>query len=159
MTLQDNAWTGLGGENGDMCAAVGGTTEAGWALTRVWNNVAAAVGDQPCLPVPDGGATPYFNAGVVHERLVASRGATVSTEVDCYSFGPLPGPMTLSAAVPAGDPLRISFDRKTCSDGDKVTMNITVATNATHGADVHYTLYAGLEKGATHLWRGMVHVR
>ncbi len=159
VTLDDNAWTGLGGENGDMCAGVSGVREGGFALTRVWNNVAAAAGAQPCLPAPDTGGVPYFNAAVVHDQLSASPGTAVSTEVDCYSFGPLAGPMALSAAVPAGDPLRVSFDRSSCTNGDKVTMTLAVTAGVQRGADVHYTLYSTLDPRNAHLWRGMVHVK
>jgi hypothetical protein len=159
VTLKDNAWTGLGGENADMCAGVTGVTEAGWALTRVWNNVTAAAGDQPCVPVPDTGGVPYFNAGVVHERVTALPGTSVSTELDCYSFGPLTDPMTLSVGVPAGDPLKIYFDQKTCVNGDKVNMTLAVSASAQRGSDIHYTVFTTLPAGNAHLWRGMVHVR
>ena len=158
VTLTDNAWTELGGENADMCAGVSSVTEAGWALTRVWNNLSAAAGDQPCQPAPDTGGLPYYNAGIVDERLVVHRGASASTEVDCYSFGSLPSAMSLSAAIPAQDPIRIAFDKKTCTNGDKVTMTVSVGADARHGTDYHYTLYAGLGSKSAHLWRGMVHV-
>ena len=160
ITLDDNAWTVLGGENGDMCAGVSSTTEAGWTLTRVWSNSAAARGDQPCVPTPDSGGVPFYDAGIVKESLLARRGTTVSTEVDCYAFGALPAPMTLSA-LPANSPgpLKFSFDRSTCNDGDKVTMSITVASTAQRGADYHYTLLAKLDEQHGHIWRGLVHVQ
>jgi hypothetical protein len=159
VTLVDNAWTVLGGENADMCSGLRSVTEAGWALTRVWNNLTAAAGDQPCLPAPEGGGgLPYYNAGIVGERLVIDRGASASTEVDCYAFGALPAPMALSTQIPAQDPIKIAFDRKTCTNGDKVTMTVSVGASARHGADYHYTLYAGMGETSAHLWRGMVHV-
>jgi hypothetical protein len=156
VTLDDTAWTGLGGENGDMCAGVSPTTESGWTLTRVWNNRTAASGDQPCLPAP-ASSVPYFNAGIVHERLVASPGAAARTEVDCYAFGPLPGAIALTGQVQ--DPLQISFDRKTCTNGDKVTLTVSVGVGAQRGVDYRYTLLAGLDSTAGHLWRGLVHVQ
>lgn len=160
ITLKDNAWTGLGGENGDMCAGVSSATEAGWTLTRVWSNSAAARGDQPCVPAAKAGGTPFYDAAIVHEQLVARRGGTVSTEVDCYSFGPLPAPMALSAMSSMGSgPLKFSFNRATCQDGDKVTMYVSVASSATAGADYRYTLLAKLDDQHGHLWRGMVHVQ
>lgn len=155
--LEDNAWTVLGGENADMCAGVRGVTEAGWALTRVWSNDAAAIGNQPCVPAPPGGE-PYFNAGVVHESLVVAPGATASTEVDCYSFGPLSAPMTLSAEANGGSGMRFAFDRKTCKNGDKVTMTVTAPATTKRGTDDHYTLLANLN-GTSHLWRGVIQVR
>ncbi|MFT3774514.1 MAG: hypothetical protein QM820_54855 [Minicystis sp.] len=94
MLLSSNAWTILGGENADMCAGVSGVRENDWALTRVWNNQNAARGQQPCVPAMEG-STPYFNAGIVNDTISAQPGTTVTTEVDCYSFGPLPAPMQL----------------------------------------------------------------
>jgi hypothetical protein len=158
VTLGENAWTGLGGENADMCAAVGHATEAGWALTRVWNNLTAADGDQPCLPVP-ASSLPYYNAGVVHDVLSVSPGGTASTEVDCYSFGPLPSSMSLEVRVAQGSPLGVSFDRKTCTNGDRVRMTFSMQSSARHGYDHAYTLVSSVGSESAHLWRGLVHVQ
>jgi hypothetical protein len=157
VTIEDNAWTGLGGENGDMCAGVSGATEGGWALTRVWNNRSAAAGDQPCLPAP-AGKTPYYNAGIVHERLEIHPGESGTTEVDCYSFGPLPARIAVEAQVAADDPLTISFDKKTCTNGDTLTMTVAVGAQAPHKTDYHYALLSTLGAKSGHVWRGMVHV-
>jgi hypothetical protein len=160
VTLQDNAWTWLGGENADMCAGVSPVSEAGWSLTRVWSNSAAKLGGQPCVPMPDGGSLPYFNAGLVQERLVASAGSSASTEVDCYSFGALPSPIQLTAKAnntPA--PLSFSFDRSSRANGDKATLTVSVAAGAARGADYDYTLLANLDAQNGHLWRGVVHVK
>lgn len=158
MLLASNAWTLLGGENADMCAGVSGVTEKGWALTRVWNNENAAAGQQPCLPVVNDGA-PFFNAGIVKDTMSASAGTTVTTEVQCYSFGPLPNPMSLEIQTTGRTGLRFALDRKSCRNGDKVTMSITVPAGARRGTDYHYSLIARLNEDSAHLWRGMVHVR
>jgi hypothetical protein len=158
--IAETPWTTAGGENGDMCSMVSGVTEAGWSLTRVWNNPAAAEGSQPCLPVPmQAQMLPYFNAGVVHDTLSATPGQTVTTEVDCYSFGPLPGDMTLVAQPYSKSNLAITFDKPTCTNGDKVTMTIAVSATAKKGTDYHYTLLAQLDQQNAHLWRGMVRVK
>jgi hypothetical protein len=169
--LDDGPWTGLGGEDADMCAGVSSAAEAGFALTRVWNNRAAAAGDQPCLPVPGEGRGPFFDAGIVRERLVAHLGGSASTEVDCYAFGALPSRIRLKAQADEQAPLSLSFDHKTCTNGDKVTLTVSLRSGAQRGADYHYTLLAGLDGGGTggagdagpgsaaHVWRGMVHVQ
>jgi hypothetical protein len=158
VTLGQNAWTGLGGENADMCAAVSRVTEAGWALTRVWNNVSAAAGDQPCLPAP-ASTLPYYNAGIVQEVLTVSPGGAISTEVDCYSFGPLPSAITLGARVVQGSPLGISFDRTTCTNGDRIRMTVSAPTYAKRGYDHAFTLVSSVGSDSSHLWRGLVHVQ
>ena len=160
--LKNSPWTTLGGEDGDMCSGVSGVVENGWALTRVWNNPNAAEGNQPCVPVPDpvnGQALPYFNAGIVHDTLKASPGETVSTEVDCYSFGPLPNDMQLVGQAFSKKNLTFSFDKDTCKNGDIVTMSITVSASAKSATDYHYSLLAQLDANTAHAWRGMVHVK
>jgi hypothetical protein len=158
MLLSSNAWTILGGENADMCAGVSGVNEGGWALTRVWNNQNAAIGQQPCVPIPEGGL-PYFNAALVSDTLAADVGATVTSEVDCYSFGPLPGPMALSVEVYGQEAPTFALDRKTCKNGDKATLRITVPARAKRGTDYRYALVSKLDEHNAHLWRGMVHVK
>lgn len=160
--LKNSPWTTLGGENGDMCAGVSGVVENGWSLTRVWNNPNAAEGNQPCVPVPEplnGEVLPYFNAAIVTDTLKANPGDTVSTEVDCYSFGPLPADMQLVGQAFSKKTLQFSFDKDTCTNGDKVTMSITVAATAKHGTDYHYSLLAQLDANTAHAWRAMVHVK
>ncbi len=157
--LDDTAWTVLGGENADMCSGVTGVTEAGWALTRVWSNTTAAVGDQPCVPAPESNGVPYFNAGIVHESLTIAPGGTASTEVDCYSFGPLSGPLTLSAHSNGASGMTYAFDHTTCKNGDKVTLTVTAPTRARRGTEDHYTLLSSLDETHAHLWRGMVRVK
>jgi hypothetical protein len=158
VSIEDNAWTLLGGENGDMCAAVSSATEAGWTLTRVWNNKTAAVGDQPCLPAPEANGVPYFNAGIVKERLDIRPGKSQKTEVDCYSFGALPTAMTLEVRKHDEAPFTVKLDNKTCTNGDKIEMTISVKAHAEHGVDHHYSLLTSVDGKTSHLWRGMVHV-
>jgi hypothetical protein len=159
VTLQDNAWTGLGGENGDMCAGVSAASEGGWALTRVWNNVTAAAGDQPCLPKPDTGGVPYYNAGIVREVLSVAPGGSASTEVDCYAFGPLAAPISLDARLENKAPLQLSLDRRSCTNGDRVTLTVTAAARAQRGIDHHYSLLSSVGAKSAHLWRGVVRVQ
>lgn len=158
MLLQSNAWTLLGGENADMCAGVSSVRENGWNLTRSWVNQNAAIGQQPCLPVEDDGV-PYFNAGIVRDTMVADPGTTVTTEVQCYSFGPLPAPMDLSIQSYGKTPLKFALDRKSCRNGDKLTLTINVPKEARRGADYNYSLISRIDAKTGHLWRGMVHVK
>jgi hypothetical protein len=159
VTLEDNAWTGLGGENGDMCAGVSAVSEGGFALTRVWNNVTAAAGDQPCQPAPDTGGVPYYNAGIVQEVLAVAPGGSASTEVDCYAFGPLSAAIALDARVEGKAPVQISLSAKTCTNGDKVTLTATASARAQRGGDHRYALFSSLGPKSAHVWRGLVRVQ
>jgi hypothetical protein len=158
MILSDNPWTVAGGEVGDMCSQVGGVTEQGYSLTRVWSNSAALKGDQPCVPNPDP-SMPFFDAGLEHDTLSASPGQTVTTKVDCYSFGPLPNAMTLQAQPYSPQTITITFDKPTCVNGDVVTMSVAVGPNAMHATDYHYDILAQLDPMTAHVWRGMVQVQ
>jgi hypothetical protein len=158
MITSDSPWTVAGGEVGDMCSEVGGVTEQGYSMTRVWSNSAAAKGDQPCVPNPDP-TMPFFDAGLEQDTLSALPGKTVTTKVDCYSFGPLPSAMQLVAQPYSPQTLTITFDKPTCQNGDVVTMSVAVASTATAQTDYHYDVIAQLDAMTGHVWRGMVHVQ
>ncbi len=152
-------WNPAGGENADMCEFVSPVTENGYSLTRVWSNANAKIGQQPCIPVPpETAAIPYFNAAITDEILIAKPGDTVSTQLVCYSFGPLAGPLTVSAQTWSQGTLTFSFDPPTCTNGTNVTMTIQVGASATSGTDYHYSLLTQLDANTGHLWRGMVAV-
>ena len=147
-------WTSLGGENADLCETVGGTTEAGWALTRAWSNANAKKGEQPCVPVPEG-PIPFFDAGITKERVKVKPGESVTVNIECYSFGPLPNDLTLSAQA-RKKMLTFAFDKDTCKNGDVVKMTITLSPSAVKGTDYRYRLNATLDAQTEHLWRGVV---
>lgn len=150
---------GLGGEVADMCEFYGSVTEGGYKLARSWSNANAKIGQNPCQPAPaDPSNAPYYNAAVVEETLEANPGDTVATQVDCYSFGPLPNPLTLEGQAFAQGILTFQFDPPTCVNGDVVTMSITVDPSAQSGTNYHYFLYANLDQQSSHAWRGMISV-
>jgi hypothetical protein len=153
-----NAWTLAGGEVGDMCSMVGGVTEAGYYMTRVWSNVNAKAGNQPCQPVPPETMYPFFDAGVVKDELDASPGQTVTTEVDCYSFGELPNDMTVTVRANSKTVLTPTLDQSTCKNGDKLMLSFEVATTATKGTSYHYTVSASVDDNNQHIWRGEINV-
>jgi hypothetical protein len=155
-----SAWgsTQSGGENADMCEIFGSVSEGGYALTRAWSNAAALIGQNPCVPVPpDANGLPYFNAAIVDEILTASAGTDVSTKLDCYSFGPLPAPMDLSAQTFSQGNLTFSFSQPSCNNGDVVTMTIHVSDTA-QPRDYHYFVTPSVNGGTAHAWRGQVTV-
>jgi hypothetical protein len=154
ITDPHSAWAALGGEDADLCETVGGTSEAGWMLTRAWSNTNAKAGDQPCVPVPQSDL-PFFDAGIVKERLKLKPGESGTTEVQCYSFGPLPSDISLGAKS-MKNMLTFSFDKPTCKNGDVVTLTVTLSKSATKGTDYHYRLNASLDPQTQHVWRGVV---
>src|SRR5262249_46021459 len=156
---QDNAWTILGGENADMCSAVSAVTEGAWSLQRIWSNQNAKIGNQPCQPLPAQPQNiPFFDAGLEHDTLAAHPGDTVTTDVDCYSFGPLPNAMSISVKVNSKTVLVPKLSASTCENGDKLTLSLAVSKTAKKGTDYHYTVTAQIDANTAHIWRGMVHV-
>ena len=150
-----SAWNPAGGEDADLCEFVGGTTEGMYAVTRGWSNAAAKIGQQPCVPVPaDPQNIPYFNAGVVTDILKVHPGGSATTDIDCYSFGPLPNPITLTTQANSKQVLTLTFDKDTCVNGDVVKMTATLTAAATKGTDYHYQLLSTLDMTHQHLWRG-----
>lgn len=153
------AWNLAGGENADLCEFVSPVSEGGYDLTRAWSNANARIGQQPCVPVPpDPTGTPYFNAGVTNEDVYAKAGESVVVDVQCYSFGPLPNPITVEAQPFSAQNLDFSFSPSTCKNGETIKMTITVSPNARAGTTYHYSLLASISADIGHLWRGQVTV-
>jgi hypothetical protein len=73
-TASDFAWVerAQGGEIGDMCQYKPGNAlldpQLGNYVERMWSNVEAAAGHDPCVPHPDGDV--YFNAAPAAEEMV-----------------------------------------------------------------------------------------
>lgn len=150
-------WNSAGGEDADLCEFVGGTTEGPYSVTRGWSNAAAKIGDQPCVPVaPDPQGIPFFDGAIVKDMLKAHPGDTVTTDIDCYSFGPLPGPITLSHQGGMKSKVTVAFDKTTCVNGDVVKASLTLAATAVKGTNYGYRITATLDMNHSHLWRGMV---
>src|SRR5262249_2704509 len=113
--IKKSPWNPAGGEIADLCEFVSGVPEGSYTVTRAWSNENAKLGQQPCVPVPtDNADIPYFNAGIVNELQTAKAGDTLTTEVDCYSFGPLPNDLTLQTQANSSNILTFEFDKPTC---------------------------------------------
>jgi hypothetical protein len=150
-------WNMFGGETADMCEFVAGTTEGKYAVTRVWSNANAKIGQQPCVPIP-ADPLPFYDAGIKQEILKGHPGADVTTDVACYSFGELPSPMALSSKTFQGI-LTFEFDPPNCQNGTIVKMTIHVSPSAKIGQDYRYRLTAKVDTSPGHIWRGMVRVQ
>jgi hypothetical protein len=153
-------WNLAGGESSDLCEFVSSVTEGMYAVTRTWSNANAKLGQQPCVPVPpDPQNMPFFNAGLVNDWFHPKAGQTVETDVQCYSFGPLPNEMTLTTQAHSKGILTMTLSKPTCKNGDVVKLSIAVGTSAVSGKAYHFTLTATVDKDHSHLWRGQVSVK
>jgi len=71
-------------EIGDLCSGTF-VTEGQWTYQRIWSNVAAAAGGDPCVPALP---TPWFDTSVDEDWVTVAAGATVSVPFKAWSTGP-----------------------------------------------------------------------
>jgi hypothetical protein len=162
-------------ENGDMCAENHGFVRPSAAypyiLSRGWSNKAATAGNlDPCQPdilphQPFVGAYPVMPdmVNVVRSNgmgALIAVGQSKTIEVDCFSFQPT-APFNVGARQSrAIDPpqLQFTWDKPTCSNGDKVHLTITVASQGTGGVEpfVLFTEIPGAMDPQHPIWAGIV---
>jgi hypothetical protein len=159
LDMEDQGWELVAGpEIGDMCAANPDAFFVPPGMTnlvqRVWSNVAAAAGHDPCVPF---GTSPYFNsAPVMNDSVQVSGsqfppfttrgvqiaiGSSKTIDVDLYSDGPTSGPWQVAAvdlssaffgsAQPA---LSFQFDKTEGQNGDTLHLTITALAMGPVGA-------------------------
>jgi hypothetical protein len=141
-----------GGEVGDLCPRP--TREGSWVVSRIWNAAAAKASKEPCVPDADGifyGAAPHTEnpskklggAPNGDGYVVVKKGTSVNVEVDVFSTGPLPSPLTILAGNGSSrDPFKINAITKgvtttlsapTGRNGDKLTMTIKADSTVASG--------------------------
>jgi hypothetical protein len=148
-----------GGEVGDLCEASPGTREGNWAVQTIWNAASAKASHAPCLPANNPvfyGAVPHTvvpgqkfgGAPLVDGYIVAQKNNTTDVQVDVFSTGPMPAPLTIIATKnrygggATFDPYKVSqvakgvtmtFSQPTARNGDKLTLHIAVDNTAVSG--------------------------
>jgi hypothetical protein len=157
-----------GGEVGDLCEDILGegqsTTESdGFLVQRIWSNLSAAAGHDPCVPAPIG--QPYFNAAPIKGKnaFQLSVGESVTFSVVAYSDAPVPGGWTVRGVDMAGPEvtggdgfLDIQVNGQESAqvqNGD--TLEVTVTLNADPGTSqpgASAVLLSTGKGGVTHLW-------
>jgi hypothetical protein len=121
-------WAIFGGEVADMCAFI----EPQWSegaydqLTRVYSNVAAKAGGDPCVPEP----VPYFATDVEPETFVQlTPGETATFDVTGWSTTPV-GDWSISAepyvSSPAGLQPNLVLGSSTLNNGQRTTLTVTM---------------------------------
>jgi hypothetical protein len=162
-------------ENGDMCAVQSGSLRPSMAypywIQRSWSNKAASAGDaDPCQPdylpqQPFVGAYPVMTDTVNVGRssgkgALIAVGASKTIEVDCFSFQPT-APFAVAARQPRDinpPQLMFSWDKATCSNGEKVHLTITVQSKGRTGVEpfVIYTQVTGAADPQKPVWPSVV---
>jgi hypothetical protein len=171
---------GGGGEVGDMCAmtATANFRPDGFAymVQRTWSNLAAASGQDPCVPAATD--LPYFNSAartppdqitmtsfggqLDTEGFVIPVGSSRTIQFEIYSTDATDMPVTLKAidlsAQRSGKPptLQFSFDRNTGVNGERLNLTITaLAASSSRSGVTSFEVRSELDTAA-HAWVGVV---
>jgi hypothetical protein len=155
----DVSWTGPGGDEvADICQGRGApVVVAGSTYARMWSNLAANAGRDPCQPTPSGEL--YYQTAVDTEAaavtdpsgpsmsdgyVVMKRGTTRTVHATTYSEAALPNDVALVAGKPNGgtdptvvDPIApgvtATLSRKTAHNGNDVDVTLAVDATTTAG--------------------------
>ncbi len=135
-----------GGESADMCLDLFGNGQAyvtsdGYTVPRVWNNLAAAAGHDPCVPAPLPADQPYFNVAIAKGKgaMLLDVGETKTVTATAFSDAPIPKGWTVSVVDEASmmgmsQMPMLSFkvnggDQATVNNGDTVQIDVTMEAN------------------------------
>jgi hypothetical protein len=158
---------GGGVEIGDLCNS-SFVTEGPWTYQRIWSNLAAAAGGDPCVPALP---TPYFNVTTDATWVSLSPGESVDVPLTGWSTGArsdwyvyaLPTspttPFTAAVTTARQQPLdAVVYDA--INDGVAGTLTITASPTATSGDDalVRIVSRSADRTDGAHFWPVGVHV-
>ncbi len=170
-----------GGEVGDLCALIDSSftkTLPGipYAVQRIWSNLAARAGTDPCVPAPAGNV--YFNAYPQMTDMVTltSRGGSVTAKgveipvggsaVVEFDIASSASTQPITLAISDGSStghqyLEAQFvecnNQATCGgvNGDKLHAKITVVSAGRRGTEP-FQVEAQLPSNDYHLWAGLI---
>jgi hypothetical protein len=121
-------------EVGDLCAFVPNVTEASWSFQRIWSNLAAQAGNDPCIPAPaDAG---YWNVSPGSSNVqVVSPGQSVQVTLTGWSSVPVPAwPLTVGPDFFGDDFDPVSnLSATTLQNGQTATLTLTVPAGTGSG--------------------------
>lgn len=163
-----------GGELADLCQRVPSAAyidpELGHRVQRVWSNVEAAAGHDPCVPHPAGGT--YFQAAplaleplvlTIRNTAVATPGLHIpigtsrTVEIKLLADGETP-PIAVSAQRFPGetvgglpDDVVLSWDRTTGDAGETLHLSIGIAADSA-GAGHEYVVITSQVGDVQHTW-------
>lgn len=130
------------GEVGDNCESIPADTwllDGGDTVQRIWSTSAAALGHNPCVPVPSGET--YYNASSDKAIYVANVGDTFTVDVSAFADGPrvswrldaIDGtPSQLASQTNPNPYLQMSWVNGV-TDGDGGTPSLLCVNNGTTG--------------------------
>jgi len=165
--------TGGDGELGDMCSFFSSSfyVPPGYTydVQRIWSNVAAKQGHDPCQPETTGEV--YFTAvplmtdmvpiiwdgqsGYTTEGVQIAVGASKTIPVELYSEGPMAAWTVSAVEYPTSKNLSFAWDTASGQNGDTRHLTITVSgTDSTYGGNAFYI--ESTSGALAHTWLGFV---
>jgi hypothetical protein len=141
--MQNQLWSSIGGEVGDLCTSFNGNdtyVEGPFVVQRSWSNKAASMSHDPCVPA---GAAPYFNVAPTTPVQVTNAigikvGSSKVIPLTAFSDAPMPADWALDAFetshfMGGNDVLGFSFDRTEVHNGSKPNLTITLSARPSQG--------------------------
>lgn len=164
-----------GGEVADLCVDIFGfgedrTTSGGYTVQRVWNNLSAAAGHDPCVPIPSGEV--YFNVAppAADDQLEIAVGSIRDFSSTPFTDGTMASwqvevvDLGQNANGAQSTVLTTAPSKGTASDGSPVACSITLNSappvqQGEQQGDPGYEPYAIISvnsAGVYHMWPGIV---
>jgi hypothetical protein len=144
-----------GTELGDLCEYFDYIHQGGYALQRMWSNKAAAAGQNPCPPAPDGEVYINVSAAPAPMQQVAP-GWTATFTLTGWSLGPTdPWPVEALSETLLDFAPKIDFKTTMMGNGDTATITLTVPMVAIAGQMGVVRVYSG-PKGASYWPIGVI---
>lgn len=154
---QFNPWGLFGSETADACEDLG-VTEGGFPLTRVWSNVNAVAGTDPCIPKPPGDIMYDVSATPTTTQYLAP-GASIAYTLSGWSESAI-ADWKLSAFAYNGtiNP-KSTLSANTINNGGQVTLTLTMPASAKSGDYATVLIYSRRSSSDYHFWPVAVAVK
>ena len=150
-------WLALGGEVGDLCAAaVYSYREGGFIPTRVWSNIAARTGGDPCIPHVAG--SPFFTTGPASDSVhVANPGDHISIAIQGYGDANVPR-WQLATQIDSDFAPTVTLSATTLGPGESATVTIEVPTDAPSQSTAKIYLQSSHSDADIAVWPILIYV-
>ncbi len=155
-----DAWDVLaGGEVGDRCFDMFGTgadlyKQGSFTVQKIFNNVAAKGGHDPCVPAPSPASQPFFNVAPVGDGDVFSVavGGTATFQVQGIADAPTAEMGFLASEYKGSDVLTISQSSQSIAVGGKATITVKLKSNPSQGYGLILLESQVVQNGPIHYW-------
>ena len=109
--------------------------EGSYAVVRIWSNLAAAAGHDPCVPAPEPATRPYFNVAPSTDKVSLGVGQSMTLNLNAFSDGPMPDWTVTAADVSranggSANAVTFTLDRSSVNDGTRLHLTVRMSRAA-----------------------------